>query len=55
MDTELSSMKNPQYESQCQVNPVVLKLGTICPQCSQSGNLKWQVGNLIQPINFSDI
>lgn len=53
-DTELSSMKNYQYESQCQVNPVVLKLGTISLQCSQLRTLKWEVGNFIQPITFSD-
>lgn len=55
MDAELSNMKNYQYESQCQVNPVVLKLGTICPQCSQLGSLKWEVQNAIQAINFSGI
>lgn len=55
MDTELSSTKNYQYESQCQVNPVVPKLGTVCPQCSQLGSLKWEEGNAILPITFSDI
>lgn len=33
-------------------NPVLLKLGAIPPQCSQSGSLRQEIRNAIQPITF---